>query len=167
MPLVTRIDPRTHSLTCAMLAALERVQPVEAHREGGWALPLNTTPPDGDRARPKAKFWGTISEQLYGYLPPTGGRLQCTNYFPCGGGMEWHTDSGMPGWRVYVFRGEAGSSTFYYRDQAFDEGPFGAYVFATGAGCWHAVESRRDRFSCGVQINETLARELAAVASIC
>lgn len=167
MPQVTRIDPQAHVLTRNMLAALARAQPVETRCEGGWVLPVGDMP-EVDRARPSAKYWGTIAEQLYGYAPPVGGRLQCTNYFPSGGGMEWHTDSGMTGWRVYVFRciGD-GSSTFRYRDQTFIEGAVGAYVFETGVGCWHAVESHRDRFSCGVQIYETLARELAETAAVC
>lgn len=163
-----QIDVHAHALPRAMLASLARARPVEARREGGWVLPLGVAP-DVDRARPAAKYWGTIAEQLYGYASPVGGRLQCTNYFPSGGGMGWHTDSGMPGWRVYVFRCSAGSgsSTFHYCDQTFVEGVVGAYVFETGVGCWHAVESRRDRFSCGMQVPEPLARELAAHAAIC
>jgi len=63
---------------------------------------------------------------------------------------------------VYVFRAGVGTSTFHHCDEAVDEGAEGGYVFEAGIGAWHAVESYRDRWSCGMQISEALAREITS-----
>ncbi len=80
--------------------------------------------------------------------------------------MDWHTDSSSPGWRVYVYRSGEGSSTFGFRDRLFAEGAVGGYVFEAGVGSWHAVQSYRDRWSCGVHVPEALAREVIAAAAL-
>lgn len=161
--MIARINPRKHALTAAMLAALERANTPLTSIVGAWCLPLGPMP-TGDLARPNGQYRG-ILHTLSGFVAPPGGRIQCHNYFPPGGGIDWHTDSGLPGWRVYVFLGREGTSTFHYQEHAFDEPAEGAYAFETGVGTWHAVESYRARFSCGLQLPEPLAQEIIAAAS--
>ena len=165
MSFVTRVDPRGHALTSRLLDALGTAGFPRLQQHGLWLLPLGEQPVD-DRSRPASYRRGTLHLSLAALDLPPGVELRCHNYFPWGGGMDWHTDSGSPGWRVYVFRGGDGSSTFGFRDRLFAEGPVGGYVFETGVGSWHSVQSYRDRWSCGVQVSEAIAREVIAAAAL-
>jgi hypothetical protein len=125
----------------------------------GWNVPVPEEWPQVDRARPSESFARRIAV-IDGIDVPAGCRLQCRNYFPDRGGMNWHTDSAQPGWRIYVYRYAVGGGTFRYCRQRFDEYLSGAYVFQTGVDCWHSVVSYGDRYSCGLEIPESLARQL-------
>jgi len=160
---ICTIDPLEHTLTLGMLNAIDNVTCPTIVKVGDWSLPLSPIPTE-DRARPIASLGGWL--QLgEGLVIPDGAKLQCGNYFPPGGGMDWHTDSGQPGWRLYVFNNtttaDSGKhSHFRYRGLDISEGDIGAYVFETGVGCWHAIESRCHRMSCGLQIPKSLADDL-------
>jgi hypothetical protein len=89
--------------------------------------------------------------------------ITCSGHFwyPPGGYMAWHTNSGAPGWRVYLTHvAEPGRSFFRYRepsdgrvvtliDDAWDVRLF--RVDAT-VPFWHAICSQTDRFSLGYTI---------------
>lgn len=82
--------------------------------------------------------------------------------YPPGGYMGWHTNSGAPGWRLYLTHAETpGQSFFRYRDPSSCEivtsqdRAFDARMFRVGgpAPLWHAVFSRTNRFSFGYVIH--------------
>lgn len=152
-----QIDPSGHPLT-KMLA--EQVSAIEsfpyALKSEDWSS-VNTLP-FSDRPRPRTSYAGVLNAPYITYPDCSWG---CGNYFPEGGGMDWHTDSHRPGWRVYVHKLFSGDALMYYRTHVVRESPgVGAYVFKTGLGCWHAVDSGGPRVSLGLLIPEDLAREL-------
>lgn len=163
MKLMHVIDPSRHEITRMMLVALyDAKAPVRITTTGQWKLPLGPQP-DVDQARPSTCRRGVLRNlnlQLPREIP-----TRCHNYFPVGGGIDWHTDSGDHGWRLYVFRAGPGSSTFYYRDQKFEEPSEGAYVFRIEENAWHAVECNRERWSCGVLLTEGWKDEIVSACS--
>ena len=83
---------------------------------------------------------------------------------PAGGGVGWHTDSGVPGWRVYVVRtldGEPGH--FLHANGAFEDDARIAhafYVSDTRPLSWHAVRARGARMSLGVRVGTAIATRM-------
>mgnify|MGYP003394236701 CR=1 FL=1 len=91
-----------------------------------------------------------------------GSRLTATSsghfWYPPGAYMAWHTNSGAPGWRIYLTHAaEPGRSFFRYRrptdgeivtslDHAWDVRLF---RIDPEVPLWHAVFSQTDRFSLG------------------
>jgi len=79
-------------------------------------------------------------------------------WYPPGGYMGWHTNSGAPGWRMYIsYAEEPGKSFFRYRDPvthdivtSWDE-RWNVRLFEIRADIplWHAVYSDTQRFSFG------------------
>ncbi|MGH7550675.1 MAG: hypothetical protein ACREK3_07970 [Gemmatimonadota bacterium] len=92
--------------------------------------------------------------------------VHCSGHFwyPPGGYMGWHTNSGAPGWRIYITHArEPGRSFFRYRipdsgeivtshDREWDVRLF---RIAASAPLWHAVYSETDRYSLGYVVRRT------------
>ena len=79
-------------------------------------------------------------------------------WYPQGGYMGWHTNSGAPGWRIYITHAmKAGKSFFRYRDPETgqvitsmdDEWNVRVFRIDPVVPLWHAVYSDTDRFSLG------------------
>lgn len=79
-------------------------------------------------------------------------------WYPQGGYMGWHTNSGAPGWRIYITHArESGKSFFRYREpdtgqvitSMDDEWNVRAFRIDPAIPLWHAVYSDTDRFSLG------------------
>ncbi len=81
-------------------------------------------------------------------------------YLPPWGAVGWHTNEDAPGWRVYVIRGEGG--VFRTPSVDYPDRPGYANVFLVTVSplTWHAVVPRGDRWSFGVKVPESLAREI-------
>lgn len=170
MPRILEIDPRGHRLPLFLLASLRasiaRAGVPFASRSLTWKSQLRPFGPWSedwsDRTRPVDTYAGGFEASWAGENPCDGCWGGCHNFFPPGGGMGWHTDSGRPGWRVYVHchGPEPGGSVMHYREYQIAEPPVGAVLFETGPGCWHAVTTACGRYSLGVQIPDTLVGEL-------
>lgn len=92
-------------------------------------------------------------------------------WYPPGGYMSWHTNSGCPGWRLYVtYAEQPGKSFFRYRDVASgsivtsydDTWDFRMFEICRERPLWHAVYSDTHRFSLGFVIRPRSLRESAA-----
>lgn len=82
-------------------------------------------------------------------------------WYPPGGYMGWHTNSGAPGWRLYVTHAEVpGASFFRYRtpdtreivtcvDHEWDARMF---LISADRPLWHTIHSDTHRFSLGYKI---------------
>ncbi|HWR72224.1 MAG TPA: hypothetical protein VN604_03560 [Nitrospirota bacterium] len=79
-------------------------------------------------------------------------------WYPSGSYMGWHTNSGVPGWRVYInYAEEEGKSFFRYRDSMTSEittlmdKEWNMRIFRITSEnpLWHAVYSGTNRFSLG------------------
>jgi len=82
-------------------------------------------------------------------------------WYPPGSYMCWHTNSGMPGWRMYMtYCDEPGKSFFRYRDPKSQEvvtsydKKWTVRLFKVSAEnpLWHAVYSDTNRYSFGYRI---------------
>lgn len=82
-------------------------------------------------------------------------------WYPPGGYMGWHTNSRVPGWRLYVTRtDEPGQSFFRYLDPDDEEirtsldsqWNFRLFRIRSDEPFWHAVYSDTNRFSFGFMI---------------
>ena len=71
-------------------------------------------------------------------------------YYPPGGWMGWHTNSAVPGWRVYVPVGDIGM--MLTTDGPVLDRPGHANIFHVPA--WHAICARGERWSLGVLLPE-------------
>lgn len=109
-----------------------------------------------------------IDELVFSRLRETfdeGSKLSfvCSGHFwyPPGGYMGWHTNSGAPGWRVYLTHtSEPKKSFFRYRDPSdgkivtsYDASwDVRLFRIQPNVPLWHAVYSETDRFSLGYVI---------------
>ena len=152
-----QIDPTAHEIGRTLIAQVDAIETFPyALKTSGW-VSVNTMP-FIDRPHPGTSYAGVLNTP---YVDFPGCVWGCGNYFPEGGGMDWHTDSHRPGWRVYVHKLFSGDALMYYGTRVFRETPgIGAYVFRTGPGCWHAVETTGPRVSLGLKIPEVLALQL-------
>lgn len=82
-------------------------------------------------------------------------------WYPPGAYMGWHTNSGAPGWRMYISHAEEpGKSFFRYRDpdtqkiitSLDDEWNIRLFEIRRDKPLWHAVYSDTNRFSLGYVI---------------
>lgn len=82
-------------------------------------------------------------------------------WYPPGAYMAWHTNSGAPGWRMYINHAEEpGKSFFRYRDPDTHEiitskdNEWNVRIFEIRSDklLWHAVYSDTNRFSLGYMI---------------
>lgn len=83
-------------------------------------------------------------------------------WYPPKGYMGWHTNQGLPGWRLYInYAEEPGKSFFRYRDPetgeivtAWDkEWNFRLFRVTKEKFFWHAVYSDTNRFSLGYLVS--------------
>ena len=91
-------------------------------------------------------------------------------WYPPGSYMGWHTNSGVPGWRVYInYAEEEGKSFFRYRDPVTSEittlmdKEWNIRIFRITSEnpLWHAVYSGTNRFSLGyIVYRESLAKRI-------
>jgi hypothetical protein len=97
------------------------------------------------------------------FRPRRGAEAQVSGHFlyPPGSHMGWHTNSKVPGWRLYVNRNdEPGKSFFRYRDPgsgevvtAWDEDwSFRLFRIQPGVPLWHCVHTETTRFSFGYRL---------------
>lgn len=104
-----------------------------------------------------------------------GERLDISNsghfLYPPGGFMSWHTNSGYPGWRLYInFAEEPGKSFFRYRDPETGEivtsidkqWNFRLFKIDPAIPFWHAVYSETNRYSFGFRITLAPKENLTA-----
>jgi len=84
-------------------------------------------------------------------------------WYPPGSYMGWHTNSRVPGWRVYInYAEEPGKSFFRYRDPStkeivtLNDNVWNIRIFRiTGEQpIWHAVYSDTNRFSFGYMVHQ-------------
>lgn len=169
--MIRAINPVRHEFTRMLIELLRSVDvaalPVVVPGSGSspWALPT-WPPPVEDRTRPHEQRFHVLGELTAGVpLGSTLRRRRCSNYYPAGGGIGWHTDSAQPGWRVYVHRlldtpdEEQPNCEFWFGNKRFKEHEeFGGYVFE--AGTWHAVSACTPRLVCGFEISSTFSAEL-------
>jgi hypothetical protein len=82
-------------------------------------------------------------------------------WYPAGSYMAWHTNSGVPGWRVYInYADEPGKSFFRYRDPQTGKivtlwdrkWNIRLFRITRDKPLWHAVYSNTNRFSLGYVI---------------
>lgn len=82
-------------------------------------------------------------------------------WYPPGAYMGWHTNSKVPGWRIYVNYAEQEARSFFrYRDSAsgdiitLHDRHWNIRIFRIRAGqpLWHAVYSDTHRFSMGYMV---------------
>lgn len=151
------IDPMTHALGVILVERLNSIVTLPHVLDCGRWTGVNTQP-FIDRCRSLTSRVGSLSVDYVSYPGCVWG---CANYFPEDGGMDWHTDSHRPGWRLYAHKLVRGDALFYYRSNVVRETPgVGAYVFRTGLGCWHGIETFGPRLSLGLKIPEEMAYEL-------
>jgi len=91
-------------------------------------------------------------------------------WYPSGSYMGWHTNSGVPGWRVYInYAEEEGKSFFRYRDSVTSEittlmdkrWNIRIFRITSEHPLWHAVYSGTNRFSLGyIVYRESLAAQV-------
>ncbi len=105
-----------------------------------------------------------VAEKIKQYFPSQGKlALSDSGYFwyPPGAYMAWHTNSGAPGWRLYVsYAEEPGKSFFRYRDpdsheiitSVDDEWNVRLFAIRADKPFWHAIYSETNRFSLGYMI---------------
>jgi hypothetical protein len=108
--------------------------------------------------------------------------ITCSGHFwyPPGGYMGWHTNSGAPDWRLYIsYAEEPDKSFFRYRDPdsleiitEFDRG-WAARLFhvTRDRPLWHAVYSDTNRFSLGYRVHpwrplKRLARKIKGIDAL-
>lgn len=93
------------------------------------------------------------------------GKLSVTSsghlWYPPGSYMGWHTNSKVPGWRIYVNHAEQeGRSFFRYRDPGtgqivtLNDRPWNIRIFKISRErpLWHTVYSETNRFSMGYMV---------------
>lgn len=165
--MIYQIPIAGHRVTQAMVAALTALEFGERHCPStpGWVGVSPVLPPfDCPRPRTECVLLGVPMRLDVPSCVP-----KCANWYPPLGGLNWHTDSGQPGWRVYMYRRKGtwscGVTSFYYRrgtiERSYQETELmGAYVFEVGPGCWHALDVRDERFSCGLEIPGRMVGEL-------
>ncbi len=101
-----------------------------------------------------------VRERLARHFAPSPVDVLDSGHFlyPPGTSMGWHTNSGAPGWRLYVTRTDSpGSSFFRYRDPrdgrivttTDDTWNFRLFRITADEPLWHAIASQTNRFSFG------------------
>jgi len=96
--------------------------------------------------------------------PPCDG-VSCVQlvYYPPGGGIGWHTNSNVPGWRAYLVRAP-GASFFKTADGVYPDRNGWANLFLVEPGSWHCVGARDERWALGLRVSKDIVRALCAAA---
>jgi hypothetical protein len=91
-------------------------------------------------------------------------------WYPRGSYMGWHTNSGFPGWRMYVsFSEQPGRSFFRYRNpdsgeivtSPDDEWTVRLFLVSRDRVLWHSIYSETNRFSLGYMVHPWSAKRAA------
>jgi hypothetical protein len=73
----------------------------------------------------------TLADQLFGFAAPVSLLVSGHFWYPAGSSMGWHTNSRVPGWRVYLtYSARAGRGFFRYVD------PVGDRIVTSEDGVW-------------------------------
>lgn len=157
---IRSLDVSKFELTRSMVNLLGAVTFEPPVRTGGWERSkVFRAAPVIDSDMPADYYMSKINGPV-GFLIPEGCRLQCRSFYPEDGGVDWHTDSSRPGWRLYVYRYRSGDGLFRYADLRFIETGYGAYVFKVGEHCWHCLSVTGERLSIGLEIPPSMAMNL-------
>lgn len=122
-----------------------RTQQVQGHSIISLPL-LISQPPINDR---------THGDPHYFVLPHKNSTITGAFVYPPGGGQGWHTNSNLPGIRVYAAWSENGNSgmVFYENGEIrVDRDKPGWNVRAFKVPCWHAVWAECWRISIGFNV---------------
>jgi hypothetical protein len=145
-----------------------RPEPERRHSRQLWQ-DLESLPPlsDEDRmssaGRAVPRVAALLREQLHQAerLMPRGIEVRGAAYYPEGGGLGWHTNSDVPGWRLYVVRAPEGRSYVRTSDGVYQDQHGRANLFrVTGPESWHCVGAVTERWTLGLLIPDELAAEL-------
>ncbi len=168
-------EPAAHAKEAVAPAALEAlrasgrdVHGIAREAEISNVVTFNASHIDGsllDRRvnRLRGNLDAAIEQRLRGLFPDD--RVQSLNsgdfWYPPGGYMGWHTNSQVPGWRLYVTRTDTPDQSFFrYCDpengeiQTSMDSEWNSRLFRISADepFWHAVYSETNRFSFGFMI---------------
>lgn len=165
MMIVRRLLISNHALLQQAAAFLDTVAPPELFNvaeweRGDWRGDVDGRPPLRDRPQPLSfrRQRLACSPRLDG-IEMGDAQISALNYYPVGGGgLGWHTDTGHPGWRVYIARPlTAMPGVFLTVESAFIDAPGTALAFlVSGEPCasWHAVRSLGPRLSLGLRFKD-------------
>jgi hypothetical protein len=182
-PLLGSYEPDATGAAMVSADRLERllesgheVKGLATDREISNALPFNQSAVTGSirssrLARLRRRLDATVSArigELFGehedpVLAPTG-----QYWYPSGGYMGWHTNSGFPGWRMYISHSEEpGKSFFRYREPrrgdvvTSPDGEWTVRVFRISRDdpLWHAIYSNTNRYSFGYMVKPWSRRD--------
>jgi hypothetical protein len=134
-------------------------------RERWPGLPLSAPPPAHDIDIDAARYLVHLEREqraLVELVPPDV-RVRNVSYYPEGGGLGWHTNSALPGWRVYVpLLPDAPRSGTRTESGWFPDRPGFANMFriTDWRNSWHCVEAHTARLSAGLWIDDTRAATL-------
>ncbi len=155
--IVRRLTIADHPLLCELnhYAARLEAPPPPYLKRGDFFRELLDDPPSENRNRPDGYEFQIMQWRQPEWMPDDA-TISAVNYFPALGGIGWHTDSGAPGWRVYVARpvDPRLPGSFHYEGGAMqDRAGMAIAFFVTGLPCdsWHAVQCDGPRFSVGIR----------------
>jgi hypothetical protein len=165
--IVRRLVVADHPLLCAAAAYLETLAPPPPpyQARGDLAADVLLGAPTTNRNRPHAFNHRSVPPPRPPELPGDT-VISAIEYYPEGGGLGWHTDSGWPGWRIYIPRPLGAPGTFYTRLGRFQDAPGIAnafYVSGRPGESWHAVLAGGPRFSIGLRIVDPHAATACAL----
>jgi hypothetical protein len=156
---VRRLVVEDYPLLRELAAYLDGVEPPPPPYDtrGDWRADIAAGPPDVDRPKPLAYRRQFMAAPVRVGSMADDTIVSALNYYPPGGsGIGWHTDSGHPGWRIYIGRPlTAMPGVFLVTGGAFLDVPGLATAFhvsGRAADSWHAVASEGPRLSMGLRI---------------
>ena len=167
--IVHQVPIGSDSLLRALYAAL-RTMDVSGMRPDviRWqGLPLATLPPVHDIDIDTGRCLAHLERQqrsIAGFVPADV-RVRAVYYYPEGGGLDWHTNSALPGWRVYVPlvtnvpRSGTRTESGWFPDKP---GCANMFQITNWRDSWHCVEAHTARLSVGIWVAEQRARKLLA-----
>jgi hypothetical protein len=157
--IVRRLVVDDYPLLRELSAYLDTVEPPPPpyDERGDWRADIEAGAPSVDRPKPLAYRRQFMEHPLRVGSMADDTIVSALNYFPPGGaGIGWHSDSGHPGWRIYIGRPLTSMpGVFLVSVGAFIDTPGIATAFhisGRAADSWHAVISEGPRFSVGLRI---------------
>jgi hypothetical protein len=172
--IVHRLDVDAHPLLRELSAYLDTVQPPQPpyDEKGDWRADVDAGPPAEDRPKPRAFRRQFMERPLRLPSMPDDTILSALNFYPPGGsGLGWHTDTGHPGWRVYLGRPLTHlPGAFLVPDGIFlDEPGIATAFYVSGKPCesWHAVRAFGARLSVGLRIAGDRTARALGLAGAC
>jgi len=162
--IVRRLLIASHPLLQQAAQYLASVTPPQAFdvakwERGDWRADFDGPPPTSDRPQPLA-FRRMRMESAARVDGWGDAKVSALNYYPVGGGgLGWHTDTGHPGWRVYMPRLLGGGAPGVFRtagaDYVDERGTALAFwISGEPMGSWHAVRTYGARLSLGIRFTD-------------